>query len=85
MFAAEGRVDELQQLVSSGVVRSLKVVDSEGHHVLNIAIQHKQDKVVQVGVNSDMPAAQEALCAMKLSAPKAAGSLGKDPPSYACS
>jgi hypothetical protein len=47
--AEEGRVDELQQLVSSGVVRSLKVVDGEGHHVMNIAVKHKQDKVVQVG------------------------------------
>lgn len=46
--AEEGCVEELQQLLSSGVVKSLKVVDSDGHHVLNIAIQHKQDKVVQV-------------------------------------
>ncbi len=47
-LAEEGRVEELQQLLASGVVQSLKVVDSDGHHVLNIAIQHKQDKVVQV-------------------------------------
>lgn len=45
----EGRVDELQQLVSTGVVRSLKVVDGEGHHVMNIAVKHKQEQVVQVG------------------------------------
>jgi hypothetical protein len=48
LIAEEGRVEELQQLLTSGVVKSLKVVDSDGHHVLNIAIQHKQDKVVQV-------------------------------------
>lgn len=41
-------MDELQQLVSSGVVRSLKVVDGEGHHVMNIAVKHKQEQVVQV-------------------------------------
>jgi hypothetical protein len=45
---AEGNVAELQQLLASGAVRSLKVVDSEGAHVLNLAIQHKQDRVVQV-------------------------------------
>lgn len=44
----EGRVDELRQLLSSGAVKSLKVVDSDGAHVLNLAIQAKQDKVVQV-------------------------------------
>lgn len=44
----EGRVEELQQLVQSGAVRSLKVVDTDGCHVLNLAIQNKQDKVVQV-------------------------------------
>lgn len=42
-------MDELQQLVSTGVVRSLKVVDGEGHHVMNIAVKHKQEQVVQVG------------------------------------
>lgn len=41
-------MDELQQLVQSGAVRSLKVVDTDGYHVLNLAIQNKQDKVVQV-------------------------------------
>lgn len=45
---AEGRVPELHQLLACGAVRSLKVVDSEGAHVLNLAIQHKQDRVVQV-------------------------------------
>lgn len=34
--------------MSSGAVKSLKVVDSDGAHVLNLAIQAKQDKVVQV-------------------------------------
>lgn len=47
--AAEGKVSELQQLVSSGAVRSLKVVDSEGNHCLNLAIKNKQQEVVQVG------------------------------------
>jgi hypothetical protein len=31
-------------------VKSLKVVDSDGAHVLNLAIQHKQDRVVQVSL-----------------------------------
>lgn len=46
--AVEGRVEELGQLVASGAVRSLKVVDSDGQHVLNLAVRHKQDAVVQV-------------------------------------
>lgn len=46
-------VDELQQLLGSGAVQSLKVVDSEGRHVLNIAIRHRQDKVVQLLLGRD--------------------------------
>jgi hypothetical protein len=31
-------------------VRSLKVVDGDGQHVLNLAVRNKQDAVVQVGL-----------------------------------
>lgn len=31
-----------------GLLCAVQVVDGEGHHVLNIAVKHKQDKVVQV-------------------------------------
>jgi ankyrin repeat protein len=37
-------------LLASGAVRSLKVVDSDGQHVLNLAVRNKQDAVVQVGL-----------------------------------
>jgi hypothetical protein len=43
-------VEELGQLMASGAVRSLKVVDSDGQHVLNLAVRNKQDAVVQVGL-----------------------------------
>jgi hypothetical protein len=44
----EGRVDDLAELLASGAVQSLKVVDSDGCHVLNLAVQHQQDAVIQV-------------------------------------
>lgn len=46
-------MEELQQLLASGVVQSLKVVDSGGCHVLNLAIQNKQDRVVQLLLEKD--------------------------------
>lgn len=52
-YAVEGRVEELGQLVASGAVRSLKVVDSDGQHVLNLAVRHKQDAVVQALLRID--------------------------------
>lgn len=44
----EGKVQELTELLRSGAVRSLKVVDGDGCHVLNLAVKHKQQAVVQV-------------------------------------
>jgi hypothetical protein len=43
-------VEELGALLASGAVRSLKVVDGDGQHVLNLAVRNKQDAVVQVGL-----------------------------------
>eukprot|EP00775_Hariotina_reticulata_P005218 gene5218-5455_t len=52
-YAVEGRMADLAQLLASGAVKSLKVVDSEGCHVLNLAVQHKQDQVVQLLLQTD--------------------------------
>jgi hypothetical protein len=42
-------VGELRELLATeAAVPSLKVVDAEGAHVLNLAIQHQQQEVVQV-------------------------------------
>jgi ankyrin repeat protein len=44
-----GKVGELRELLATeAAVPSLKVVDAEGAHVLNLAIQHQQQEVVQV-------------------------------------
>eukprot|EP00878_Enallax_costatus_P016912 GHUV01017754.1.p1 GENE.GHUV01017754.1~~GHUV01017754.1.p1 ORF type:complete len:411 (+),score=140.65 GHUV01017754.1:1100-2332(+) len=51
--AAEGRVEELQQLLDSGAVKSLKVTDNEGNHCLNLAIRNNQMPVVQLLLSVD--------------------------------
>eukprot|EP00882_Tetradesmus_deserticola_P007866 GHRQ01008280.1.p1 GENE.GHRQ01008280.1~~GHRQ01008280.1.p1 ORF type:complete len:485 (+),score=219.30 GHRQ01008280.1:147-1457(+) len=52
-YAAGGRVEELGQLLASGAVRSLKVVDSDGQHALNMAVRNKQDAMVQALLRID--------------------------------
>ena len=41
-------MEELSQLLSSGVVNSLKVVDSNGCHALNLALQAGKKATVEV-------------------------------------
>jgi hypothetical protein len=46
--AEQGKAEELSQLLSSGVVNSLKVVDSSGCHALNLALQAGQKATAEV-------------------------------------
>ena len=48
-FAAEGKAEELSQLLTSGEVKSIKVLDSKGRTALNIAISEEHLNVAQVG------------------------------------
>eukprot|EP00879_Flechtneria_rotunda_P009718 GHRR01010167.1.p1 GENE.GHRR01010167.1~~GHRR01010167.1.p1 ORF type:complete len:315 (+),score=124.70 GHRR01010167.1:826-1770(+) len=52
-FEAEGRLEDLQALLASDAVKSLKVVDSEGRHVLNLALKNKHHAVVQMLLRLD--------------------------------
>jgi ankyrin repeat protein len=47
-FALHGKTSELKQLLSSGEVPSIKVLDSRGRTALNIAVTEEHLEVVEV-------------------------------------
>ena len=47
-FAAQGKAEELRQLLANGTIGSIKVLDSKGRTALNIAVSEEHLDVVQV-------------------------------------
>ena len=46
-FAAQGKAEELRQLLADGTIGSIKVLDSKGRTALNIAVSEEHLNVIQ--------------------------------------